>query len=845
MTWLEYANRSRSTKIALAHLFPREKVRGWYQVSSFVYSLSPRSFVSAIHKDTTELSQVSGSPGLNQWSYDPKTGVALINTGADPRGQDIILTYKYCFSSAPVILPHDLQFGEEVEYDARVSDIGELKLELDYENAGIALESTSSITLENTDGFFDEIFDTLSWENQRAKFYSYGLEIDPSLSRQIFDGFIDTKSFSSSQFKLSIKDAFKRLRDKASLPVFSDADGELNDSFIGKAKRRIYGRVKNLDTVGIDKVLSGFQLAGTYSAAVGDTTITGTGSDCLNELSPGDEVSFTFNGFEFKYTVQSVASATSFTVSQPIEAPLSGSVRNSPEVPYRRKNRGWHIAGHLCHDIETTAVEFITPTRLRVASTADLEPGDVIDYNLGEQFLNVQRISQDVIVFDQALAGIPAGGESVKSPAVRKAFIEANELVVDRDYTVTNTSSGCILVLDELAEFNITRPFLTFVNFSFTNGSRTVTHNTADFDLKTVLKPRDWIRANSITRPTWFEILSVESTSLELRIPFSEASFTGNAERKNVSYVSDDSLVTVDVNGKRGSDGRWAKTASRAIEDILLVDLTETNINTAKFLDAETDAPDLISYAIPRNIPGDAPIIRDVITDINRSVFGALYQDKDFKYTFSVLQADKEEDLETIFEDDIVSYSANSKPAIANKTVVNYQPFVDVLTKREAFKIVDFDNEPVNELSAIVNTAVATAYLYRDEDAETYAERLAFLKTATNTNVVLKGKISLNKYGLGDKIILSLDRLFKRYGGESNLKTALVYGISTDEANTTLSVNDYNGMFTRVPAISPDAAQDYATASESDVAKYGYIVDDVTETPDPTSDLGLGNNLIG
>jgi hypothetical protein len=845
MDWQAYAAKPRSSKIALAHLFPKEKVRAWTNVSGFVYSLFPRAFVDAIHLGTVELTKVTGTPSANEWSYVPNTNVCLINTGADPRGQDVILTYRYCFATDPLILPYDLSTGDAVEYDGRIKNVDDLKLELDYENAGIALESTSSITLNNNDGFFDDLFDTLSWENQVATFYSYGREIAASDARVIFNGYIDTKSFSTKEFKLTIKDAFKKLRDKTKLNQFSDSDGQLNDSDLGGSKRRIYGRVKNLQCVGVDKTLDGYALTGTFAASVTDTTITGTGSNCLNELSPDDEITFVFNDTEFKYKVQTVDSATSFTVSQAIEAPLSGTLVNKPAIAYRGKNRGWHIAGHECHEIESAVVASITPTRVTVTSTDDFRVGDPVNYNNGEQFLNIQRITGSTIVFDQAISITPSGGETIVGPAVRAAYIGPNLLVADRDYSVINSSGLCVLELDSLAEFNITKPFLTLANFTFTNGSRNVTHNTADFDLTTILKPRDWIRAYSITRPTWFEILSVAPTSLVLRSTFTEASFTGNAERKNVTYVDDESLITVDCNGKRGSDNRWIKTASQAVADILEVDLAETNLNTTAFTEAETDAHELISYAIPKQAAGDAPVIRDIITDINRSVFGALYQDVNFQFAFSVLQADKSDELEIIGEDDILSYSSSSKPSIANKTRVLYQPFKDTFTGENSFLVEEFQNTPVDQLSGITNTAEVTCYLYDQTAAVDYAERLAFLKTSTNTNVVIKGKINLNKYGLGEKVILNLNRLFKRFGGESKIKTALVYGVSTDEANTTLSVNDFNAMFTRVPAISIDSASDYSSASDVDVARWGYIVDDTTETPDTTSDLGLGNNLIG
>lgn len=845
MDWQAYASKSKSSKIALAHLFPKEKVRAWTNVSGFVYSLYPRAFIDSIHLGTVELTKVTGTPAANQWAYVPNTNVCLINTGADPRGQDVILTYRYCFATDSLILPYDLSTGDSVEYDGRITNVDDLKLELDYENAGIALESTSSITLQNTDGFFDDLFDVLSWENQRATFYSYGREIAATEARVIFNGFIDQKTFSTTAFKLTIKDAFKKLRDKAQLNQFSDSDGELNESDIGGSKRRIYGRVKNLRCVGIDKTLDGFSLSGTYASSIGATTVSGTGSSCLAELSPDDEISFDYNGQSFKYRVQTVDSNTSFTVSQAIEAPISTTLKCKPQVPYRRKNRGWHIAGHSCHDIESEVLSAITPTRVTVTNTNDFRVGDPVDYNNGEQFLNIQRITGSTIVFDQAIANTPTGGESIIGPAVRAAYIGPNLLVASRDYTVTNTSGLTALVLDDLAEFNITRPFNTLASFTFTNGSRLVTHATADFDLTTILKPRDWIRADSITRPTWFEILSVEANQLYLREVYSEATFTGTAQRKNVVYVDDDSLITVDCNGKRAADSRWIKTASQAVADVLLTDLAETNLNFDAFTEAETDAAQLISYAIPKSPASDAPVIRDVITDINRSVFGALYQDRDFKFAFSVLQADKSETLEIISEDDILSYAAQSKPAIANKTRILYQPFVDTQNGQGSFIVSEFDNVPVNQLSGITNTAEVTAYLHDEVDAANYAERLAFLRTSTNTNVIIKGKIGLNNYALGDKIVLNFSRLFRRFGGESRIKTALVYGVSTDEANTTLSVNDFNAMFTRVPAMAPSTAVDYSLAEDSDIAKYGYVVDNTTETPDVTSDLGLGNNLIG
>lgn len=846
MTWLDYASKTRSTKIALAHIFPKQRWKEWALVSGFTYSTQVEHNVFAVANALADLVQYPTSAlDVNTWYFDPVTKTLYVNVGAHPKTVDIILTYKLCFASAPVNLPHDLDTGFYVEYDSRIKDIGELKLELDYENAGIALESSSSISMHNSDGYFDGLFDRLIWENQRAVFYSYGLELDPALSRVIFDGFVDTKSFSTNDFKLGLKDAFKRLRERVQLPLFTAADGTISDSVLNKPKRRIYGRMSKMKCVGIDNALDGFELTGIFSSDIGLDVITGTGTDCLNECSPGDDIKFVFNGEEFSYSIQSVDSATQITVSQAIEAPLSGALLISPQIPYRGKNRLWHVAGHKCHDIETTVTEFITPTRLRVSSVSGFEAADRLDYNSGEEFLSIQRITGDVIVLDQAIAATPAGGESLVSPAVREVYIETTKLEPDRDYSFTNTSTDCVVVLDPLAEFNITKPFKTVASFTFTNGSRTVTSATTNLDLSTILRPRDWIRAFSITRPEWYEILAVKETEITLRTPFTAASFTGNAERKNVSVVSDSSLVTVDVNGKRGSDLRWISTAAQAVKDILENDLGVANISESKFTEAEADAPDLISYAIPESPAGSFPIIRDAITNINRSVFGALYQNSDFDFEFSVLQSDKDEAMPIIREDDILSYSAQTKQQIMNLVRVLYRPAIDLNTREATNAVYEFQNEFVDRVSGIKNTLEQRIFLYRDSDAETYAERLAFFRSLTNTNIIVKGKINLVQYGLGQKVLLDFDRMFVRYGNASTKRVGIVYGVSTDEGNSTLSMSDFNAVFTRVPAVAPDDAADFSSASDSDVARWGYVCDDFTETPDGASNASLGNNLIG
>ncbi len=842
-TWSEYASRTRSTKIALAHLFPRQRWKEWENVSGNVYKSSVPYIVHAVHLGTTALVEdTDNTPTANKFYYDSASGELFINVGGNPIPQNLILTFRLCFSSAPVNLPFDLGSGFETQYEPRLKDLGDIKLELDFENQGIALETQSSVSFFNNDGWFDDKFDVLIFENQRVIFYSWGLELAPSQRRVIFDGFMDTKSFSPTEVKFTFKDQFKRLRERMSMELFSEADGSLTDDHLNRPKRRIYGTLKNLECVGIDKVKEGYSLSGTCTIDQESNQLVGVGSAFLDELSPNDEVVGFIGDEEFSFTIASIEDDENATLSDESEVPMSGDLIVKPTRPWRKKNRRWHIAGHKLRQIETTVSEFITRTRFRITDPTDVKAGLTAIVN-GE-LVTINRISGDLVVLDQAVATDLSGGEDFIVLPVSAVYQEDKKFEQDRDYTIDNSDDDAIIEFDELAEFNITGSRLTDLAFTFTNGSRVVSCSTDPLDLRTIFQTRDWIKANELTRPEWYEILAVSETEITLRTPFTGATFSGNALRKNVENVNDASLITCDTRGIE-VDGEWKFSAARAIQHILSTDLLSANIATASFESCHEEAPQMLSYAIPKNPGADAPVIRDVIADINKSVLAAIYQDADFNFAMTLLQSDKPEDLETLEDDGIISFQVNTKQTIANLVQLNYRPFKDPFSKKDTFKLVEFVNDFVNETSQIQNTAVATAFLYDEEEAETLSQRLGFIKSVTNTVVTIKGKIDLIRFGIGSKVGMAFDRMFTRYGNEANQRVGIVHGVQSDESSVTLMLNDYNGVFTRVPAIAPDDAADYDDATDAEKAKWGYICDDDTETPDADSNASLGNNLIG
>jgi len=151
----------------------------------------------------------------------------------------------------------------------------------------------------------------------------------------------------------------------------------------------------------------------------------------------------------------------------------------------------------------------------------------------------------------------------------------------------------------------------------------------------------------------------------------------------------------------------------------------------------------------------------------------------------------------------------------------------------------------VDDLIGIKNTFEKTIYLYETSSATIIAQRIALFNSLSNGNVKLKAKMNLAEVLVNDKIYLELDRLFARYGGLDRRKLGTVTGVKRDGYNTELTITDLGNIYNRVPSIAPSATLNYASSDSNDKIKWGYIVDGDTNTPDITSEEGLGNYIIG
>jgi hypothetical protein len=847
MTFEEAALLPRSEKVTLVTMLAEKKAKIFTSYAGFVYFYSVDSFVDLVKQDGESLLSVATIGALIEGSFyysilEKKVYVHL-NDNLNPLDSNVALVYKFHFSNAPIVLPHDLLIGEPIEWLPYLDAIGSVGQQLDDESTGIVLESSSSVRLINSDGFFDEIFDTLLWENKSVDFYSW-FPITPILEkRKIFEGVVETKDFAPDFVNFKVKDFVYRLRDFVKLPVFSALDGKFSPSLLDTPKRRIYGQVKQVKCAGVDNVLDGIALSGTVTVLAEQLTLNGTGTFFLSQVAPGDEFIFTINNEEIKLGVESVNSDIEITLNKAPEfSIINKTVKNNPTSAYRSKNRSWHIAGHKLRSPIATITAVISTNRFEVDSTLDIFAGDRI--LIGTDLISVRRISGNEIITQSAVSPLPIVSDTLTKLPIQNVYFGSRELIYDRDWTYQNTTDA-IIQIEDLAEFNITQEQSLGVSVQFTNSSRSIT-TSAVADFRSILKSNDWIKKNSIVtgQGEWYEILEVKEQEIILREPYLGSTLLTTALIKKVDYIVDDSLITCNCLGLEVA-GAWIKTPADAVRHLILNDALFGSVVEESFTQSNADCDYIVSLVIPELLEGEPPSIRNVITKINESVFGSLYGDSSLSISYSILNSRKPESSEVITDTDILSFSSDSTTDIANNIIVNYRPFVDFFTGNDTFETIRYNSGFVDNTSQIKATNERTIYLYEDDKAEIIAQRIALFRSMSNTKVTIKGKMNLFLKVVNDKIFLSLDRLYKRLGGLDRLKIGVVTGVKRSQTETELTISDLGNIFNRVQSIAPNTVSDYSLSGQEDKARWGYILDNQTETPNASTEEGLGNNVIG
>jgi len=825
MSFSDHAAKPISEKITCAWIQPKERiVANWIDTLAPIYSIATSYYVINVLVDSVKLTEASSaSLSAGEFYYDNVNSILHVRLSgdSDPSLSYTVAHYRLFYSDKPIILEYDLSTGRDVEYEGLIKSIGSFKHELDSDDlTGVALSGKGTITLENTAGNFDSIYGKLFWEGAEVRLYAYS-----DLGTQIiYRGTIDTKSYSSKEVKFKVKDVIDKLRDEVPLEVFASSTGT-PDTLDFTPKRRIYGRVSGLQTVSLDQTLETNTLTGTFSGSKDGSTITGISSELLKELSPGDTIEYVQDEEDYSLKVELINSDLEFTVSEEIERDFIGlSFTVTYAIPYRYDNRTRFIASH---EIKQPVATILLASQLNRFQVTDIT--DLVDFVAGDDVVingttrEIRRISSDVVILNTNLASLPVPTDTITKSAIQSAAFNGTTFSPTRDYTITNTTE-CYITLDDKAEVNITKPTLFGNNTTFTNLSRDVSGTGFD-----ILKSRDWIKQSGTD--TYYEILQVESdTSLKLRIAYAGLTDTEVALYKRVEYIDDESIVYVDCLGKKSTTGDWITTGAEVVKDLLIEAGLEDELDTASFTVAASDAPYLISLALPVEIGRKKPTIRDIIDLINISVFGSLYYDSDYSITYKVLTPKKPSISSIVRDDDIKSFSAKSTGKNVVKTVSSKYRFMDYSYQVKESSNMNYqsENDFVANISGIERIEEIDLYLYNSNEVKIITQRYGLLKETPNTVLDIRGNFPFITKSLNELIYFELDRLWNRFGTDTDSNSIGVVSKVSKSGNTAdITVTDLSGMYNKSCVIAENTANIYGSSNIRERSTAGYITDNV------------------
>jgi hypothetical protein len=844
MTYEEFIALPDSEKVILAHVEPGQRVFLFTLDSGSTYIKSPNYFVTGVTVNGTALTSVSTS-SLNsgEFYYSPQDNKLYVRLSddSDPGNAEVFLTYRLFFANGGYNLPYDLASGEYVHYEERLTSNSRVTKSLDSENIGTALESSTSLSFVNSDGYFDDIFDTLFFESKRAVVYSWHPDIAITEAQKVFEGIIQNKSFSYTDVKFKCKDEIFKLREPVNTGLFSASDGNLQATAIGKPKRRLYGEFDKADMTPIDNILEGYDLTGTITGLSGSDVVTGSGTAFFDECSPNDELLYTIDGVEYSFNVQSVDSDTQITLDSNIDISITaGTAKLKPQRSWRKKNRRWHLAGHKLRAPSTTVTSAFNSSRFTVADSTDFEADALI--NVGAEEVFVKRIVGNEIVLKTTLnQGTPSNGTAVTRSPINQLYIKSERAFIDRDYTITNASE-CIVEIEELAEFNIAKQRSMAGSFTFTNGSKTVT--VTGNDPRNEIQVRDWIKSDDVTHAVWYEVLEVTPTSVIVRVDYAGANNTGSGFRKNVDLLEDSSYVLADCLGLEEND-TWIKTGAQVVKH-LIDEVGITNIDTASFTNSQNEAPYKMSLPVPVRKLSRVPKVRDTITKVNESVFGSLSNNQDWNLRYDIVDSRKPQELVEVKDDDIFGRPLiQTKNNIVKTVKAEYRPFVDRFTGDDSFTVITHENELAGTATGATAEKEVEVYLFDQVEAKYITQFYGLTNSISQNIVTVNTNLKYILSNLNDKFYVNFRRLFKRFGGNDRKKIGIINKISHDGKSASISFNDLGNIFNRVANYADASDNEFTSASESEKLFNGYYVEETKHVPDVTSEKELGQNIYG
>lgn len=528
-SYSQFQERVASEKVLLATLQGARRLVGFTLDVGSIYELSSFdvAVITSLKVKDNELTSVATYGDLVAGSYfNDRTNKILyvwLEDSSNPTSQFITCTQKYFFSNKGIALPHDLDSGEEVFFEPMIKSTSAFGVELDLVNEDTAaIEGSGSITFHNDFKFWPANFDKVFFENQIAEIYSWSPTLEASEAKLLFRGYIDSKTYNSSEVGFSIKDLLYNLRSTVTLENISELNLR-NDPALDSAKQRlIYGRAQGFRPVNLDKLINGsYPIDGTISVFINNTSVIGTGTSFKTQLIPNDKL--LINGAT--YTIASISNDNALELTSQYSGSNQGNIKveviPSANKPYI--NRHWLLAGHPLSQPTRLIQHGGSVNSLVLNSTQDLYDGDDLwigNYPSGELVKINKVVNNTIVTLASSTEIIYPADTLVTRICVQDVRINDLELVYGEDYEVDPTSAQ--LFLKQSAEENRSPLLESTERVTVTNGDDFFEGSGTKF--ATYIKPGCKVRPQSTSE--FYTVSHVEDEKIYLTTPYTGTTFT-------------------------------------------------------------------------------------------------------------------------------------------------------------------------------------------------------------------------------------------------------------------------------------------------------------------------------
>jgi len=855
LVYNDFQNQTASEKIGLCQLEASKRLVGWELDSGVLYKISFEDpvIVDVVDSGTT-YTEVStkGAVSAGEFFHDRQNKELFLQAldSSNPNSRFLVVTIRLFFSNVSVIESNDLSTGFDVEWQPFLRASSNFGVEIDNtpRQLGIGVESKGFVSFHNKKDFWRSRYDKLFFENNRCLIFSWNRTLPITEAKLIFQGRIQEKNYTTNEVKFDLKDFLNALRSRLELGNLGDVAGALVPSVFARAKQRqVYGFVNGFRPQNIQQAdrQTGFTLAGTITADAGDLTkITGSGVDFLRDFRPNDTIFVLDVGI--KITVQSITSTTELRLSSPLSVANANAIsaKGYNVIPALSKtyiNRKWQIAAHALREPIATIVGISAPNLFRVDTIADFEAEDQIIIN-GIIGIVSAVVGTERIRVSGQFGVITPTVTTITRLTVTNLRINDETLIHTRDFLYDATLAQITLETD--AEFNLTTTKSLTGTVDYTSGLRTVlgtgTSYTTQLDFNSFIEDPG--------AGDFLEVVEIISdTELLVKIaPGSTTSILNANFKKPIVFREETDVLSCDVIGATEDgtvSGVLIKTAPQLVKDVLTKAGLSSDIDTASFDTAKDLLPQKIGLVIPDQFTKRTTIShRKIISQVNRSVFGVLISNPDFKLEYQVLEPSRGTDLQQFNESDIIgSFKIKSDSKKVSKTVtVNYNvKEFDFETRASSEDVVTSTSDIAQFLAKVDKLEEIDTVLVNTSDAQIISNRWAFFLEVAQNFIDFNTKLQGSRLKVTDKIDFKHEFLFERFASTFRRKVGEVIEAKKDPEGAFIKIEDLGAALSRCATITENTADDFSAASEDELIINGYITDEFGMQDNDASTHGI------